>query len=87
MKKLASKCRKCPYVLTCDHKQMEAIGVLPLSQSAAESSTAPLMQEMAVKHDYRDIKIGENTTVTIDLEDLKKKLVEDFYKGVFNLGG
>ncbi len=87
MKKLATKCRKCPYVLTCDHKQMEAVGSLPLSKSAAESSTAPLMQEMAVKHDYRDIKIGENTTVTIDLEDLKKKLVEDFYKGVFNLGG
>lgn len=87
MKKLATKCRKCPYVLTCDHKEMEAIGVLPLSKSAAGSSTAPLMQEMAVKHDYRDIKIGENTTVTIDLEDLKKKLVEDFYKGVFNLGG
>lgn len=87
MKKLATKCRKCPYVLTCDHKEMEAIGVLPLSKSAAGSSTAPLMQEMAVKHDYRDIKIAENTTVTIDLEDLKKQLVEDFYKGVFNLGG
>ena len=87
MKKLATKCRKCPYVLTCDHKEIEAVGVLQLIQSAAESSTAPLMQEMAVKHDYRDIKIGENTTVTIDLEDLKKQLVEDFYKGVFNLGG
>lgn len=87
MKQLATKCRKCPYVLTCDHKKMEAVGVLPLSQSAAESSAAPVMQEMAVKHDYRDIKIGENTTITIDLEDLKKKLVEDFYKGVFNLGG
>lgn len=89
MRKLATKCKKCPYVLTCDHKEMEAVGVLPLplGQSYAQPPAAPLMKEMAVKHDYRDIKIGENTTVTIDLEDLKKKLVEDFYKGIFNLGG
>ena len=33
-----------------------------------------------VKHDYRDIKIDALTTVTIDLEDIKKQLAEDFYR-------
>lgn len=28
--KLAPKCRVCPKMLTCDHKEMEAIGFLPI---------------------------------------------------------
>lgn len=44
-------------------------------------ATAPLMQDAAapvmVKHDYRNVKIAENTTVTIDLEEIKKKLRRD----------
>lgn len=37
---------------------------------------APVM----VKHDYRDIEIDASTAVTIDLEDIKKQLAEDFYR-------
>ena len=78
-------CRKCPYVDTCKHKRMEALGYLP-EQNIATSTLSPLaadmVQPMAVKHDYRDIKIAEGTTVTIDLEELKKKMVEDFYRSV-----
>lgn len=41
-------------------------------------ATVPLMQDAAtpvmVKNDYRNVKIAENTTVTIDLEEIKKKL-------------
>ena len=33
-----------------------------------------------VKHDYGDIKIDASTTVTINLEDIKKQLAEDFYR-------
>ena len=28
LSKLAEKCRKCPRVDTCDHKRMEAVGIL-----------------------------------------------------------
>lgn len=31
LSRLADKCRACPFVDTCDHKEMEAYGVLPLS--------------------------------------------------------
>lgn len=41
---------------------------------------AEMVQPMAVKHDYRDIKIGENTTITIDVEELKRHMKRDFYK-------
>ena len=33
LSQLASKCRACPYVDSCDHKQMEALGYLPLQES------------------------------------------------------
>ena len=34
------------------------------------------------KTDLRNIKIDENTEVTIDLEELKEQIKKDFYKQV-----
>lgn len=52
----------------------------------AMSAATPLMQSaaqpLAVKHNYRNIKIGENTTITIDVEELKKQMQEDHYKSM-----
>ena len=79
--KLYSGCRQCPYKDSCSNKRMEAHGYLQsvasnISDNISESASSPVM----VKHDYRDIKIDASTTVTIDLEDIKKRLVEDFYR-------
>lgn len=30
LSRLAETCRKCPYVDTCDHKRIEALGYLPM---------------------------------------------------------
>lgn len=30
LSKLAAQCQVCPYVDTCDHKRMEALGYFPL---------------------------------------------------------
>ena len=38
-------------------------------------------------HDYRDIKIDANTTVAIDIEEMKKKLEESMYPSLFQYGG
>lgn len=78
-------CKHCPNYDNCSNKKrMEACAYLvpeqALASPFAESMAEPMIQEMAVKHDFRNIKIAENTTVTIDLEELKKKLEEDFYK-------
>ena len=75
--KLYSGCRRCPYKDSCSNKRMEAHGYLqPAASIISENVSAPVM----VKHDYRDIKIDASTTVTIDLEDIKKQLAEDFYR-------
>lgn len=49
-------------------------------QPFAMSATIPLAQEMAqpmlVPHDYRNVKVADGMTITIDLEDLKRKLAD-----------
>ncbi len=39
-------------------------------------------QPLLIPHDYRNIKVTEEMTVTIDLEELKKQLVESHYKKI-----
>ena len=34
LSKMAEKCRVCPYLDTCDHKEMEALGFLTLPEAA-----------------------------------------------------
>ena len=60
-----------------------------MASATAESYAMPVMADMAVKHSYRDVKIAEGVTVTIDLEDMKKQLERDFYKQLncYFLGG
>lgn len=49
-------------------------------QPLAMSAAIPLMQETAqpllIPHDYRNVKVADGMTITIDLEDLKRKLAE-----------
>ena len=35
LSRLAKACRKCPYVDTCKHKRMEALGYLPMPKIKA----------------------------------------------------
>lgn len=83
LSELAPECSICEHVNDCDEKRMVACAYLQRPQILSPvlaDLTAPLTEDILVKHDYRDIKIGENTTVTIDLEDLKRQLEKDFYK-------
>ena len=84
LSKTSEECKACKYFDDCDSKRMVmcAMAEMPpqILAPAAESATSPLMQDMAFKHDYRDIWIDSNTTVTIDLEDVKKQIKRDFYK-------
>lgn len=53
-----------------------------LAMSATMPSAAEMVQPMAVKHDYRDVKIDKETTVTIDVEEMKRQLKKDFYRKI-----
>lgn len=39
-------------------------------------------QPLLKPHDYRNIKVVEGTTITSDLEDLKKQLIESHYRKI-----
>ena len=74
--KTYSKCRECPHRHTCDHKRLEGHGFL---EPAAASSSQPLGQPLIRPHDYREIRISGSTTVTLDLEEMKEKLVKSHF--------
>lgn len=80
--RLCEKCRKCPFISKCDNKRMEALAYLQpkVAASASVDYTAPILVDVLVKHDYRDIRVGENTTITIDVEELKRQMKKDFYR-------
>lgn len=80
--RLSSKCRKCPFVSKCKKKRMKAVAYIEpnLTMPTTMPSVAEMVQPMEVKHDYRDIKVAENTTITIDVEELKRQMTKDFYR-------
>ena len=80
--RLCEQCRKCPFVSKCNRKRMEAMEYLEpkVADSASVDYAAPVLADILVKHDYRDIKVGENTTITIDVEELKRQMKKDFYR-------
>lgn len=83
LSRLSSKCRNCIYVKTCNHKQMEALAYLKL---AASDVSQPLVQPLLIKKALRDIHLDKDTTVTIDLEELKEQMKKDFYKNLMKNG-
>lgn len=84
IRKTASICQICPYKDECDNKRLESCAFVevekqnsaPLLQENTTSCAAPILR----KHSYRDIQLDENTTVTIDLEEIKEQLRKDFYR-------
>lgn len=48
---------------------------IPAGVSAGTSAAQPLL----IPHDYRTIKVSEETCVTIDVEETKRRLEKSFY--------
>lgn len=76
LSRLSKRCRECKYVSTCKHKRMEALGYIA---KTSVNSGALVSESVIQPHDYRDIKISADVTVTIDLEEMKKKITESMY--------
>lgn len=77
LSKLAAGCRSCPYVNTCGHKRMEAVGFLPescvsnsASKTAAGSAAQPLLRET------REIWIN-GKPVTVYVDEIEKELTKE----------
>lgn len=50
--------------------------------SSATYASVDMTMDVMVKHDYRNVRIAENTTVAIDLEEIKQNLKDEIYKGL-----
>lgn len=85
LKKDHPKCKACKHYDDCDEKRMVACAMMepPMLERAAQNVTLPVSQDIAVKHDYRDVWVDKDTTVTIDLEDIKKQIEREIYKSLY----
>ena len=59
--------------------QLAMSAAMPLGKDAA--------QPLLIPHDYRNVKVAEGMTITIDLEDLKKQLVESHFPQMLSMYG
>lgn len=85
--KTTSMCSICPCKDECNNKRLESCAFadiekryvpVPWTQENTTSCAAPILR----KHSYRDIRLDESTTVTVDLEEIKEQLRKDFYRQV-----
>lgn len=75
--RMTKMCRECPYKDRCTNKRME-------KEAYLTPTTSPIIEDMASPvlkvHSYRDVKVAENMTITVDLEDLKERMRKDIYR-------
>lgn len=84
-------CKNCPEYNPCAQdgkwcfvgamENEHDIGVGNASTQVVQDAAMPAL----VKHDYRDVKIAEGTTITIDLEELKENMRKQIYGGEFDV--
>ena len=84
LSKLSAECDSCPYKNTCQNKRMEMVGYLQPIQNESQETA---QESLTVPHKYRQVKIGPNTEVTIDLEDFKKEIEKSIAKSGGLYGG
>lgn len=75
--RMAKMCRECPFKDKCKNKQLEKEAYLaPVVSPIIENMASPVLKA----HDYRNVKVAENTTVTIDTEELKERMRKEIYR-------
>lgn len=81
LSKLSEKCRKCPHIMTCDHKRKEAIGFLPEAcvaeavQPTDEGVVAPILRETM------EIQVA-GRPVTVYKDQVERELYKHLYSGI-----
>lgn len=77
--RLTKQCRECPFVETCEHKKMEALGYLPepimarcQSPGVTADIAAPILRETVSR-------VVDGKVVTMYKDELEKILYKDLY--------
>ena len=76
-------CRKCQNYNNCDNKRMKSCGLLLYADNIEQPLSNPILEDMAIKHDYRNIEVAKNTNITINVEEVKKNLMDEVYKSIY----
>ena len=72
--RMAKMCRECPFKDRCKNKRLEKEAYLiPNTSPIIEDVASPVLKA----HDYRNV---ENTTITIDVEELKERMRKEIYR-------
>lgn len=75
--RMAKMCRECPFKDKCKNKRLEKEAYLtPTTSPIVEDTASPVL----IAHDYRNVKVAENTTITIDVEELKERMRKEIYR-------
>lgn len=93
LSKLSTRCQACPFVDTCNNKEMEAFGYLPLPEPVAQG-TETEYRNVENLWDNPKILIGSGPAsgglirpggkIDIDVEGLIRMIDRIFLKGEFN---
>lgn len=76
--RLAKRCRNCPFVDSCNHKQMEALGYF--SEPLAADVAMPLNAELAQPILHETVNtIIDGKVVKIYKDELEKELYKSLY--------
>lgn len=76
--RLAKQCRECPFVKTCEHKKLEAMGYLPepimtdVKASVTADIAAPILREIVSR-------VVDGKVVTMYKDELEKIIYKDLY--------
>lgn len=84
LSRLCAECAACRFKETCQHKRMEMVGFV---EPVSAQNVAPLEANLAVPHEYRQVKIAPGTTVTIDLKDIEKDIAKSIAESAGLYGG
>ena len=81
LSRLATECRKCQYVGTCNHKRMQAEAyMMPLTTDNAQSAAMPVMRETM------NINVGGILT-SVYKDDIERQIQKELFKDRFSMFG
>lgn len=76
--RLTKQCRECPFVETCEHKEMEALGYLP--EPIMADAKAPVTADIAAPILRETVsRVVDGKVVTMYKDELGKILYKDLY--------
>lgn len=74
LSKLSERCRKCRYVDTSEHKEMEGLLMAEAGQPAAAEAASPVL----APNDTVTIHIDSQTAVTVNADQIRREIARSF---------